>query len=95
MLLKCSTHKPTNLENFAVVTGLEKIRFHPNPKERQCQRTFKLLYIALISHVSKEMLKILQARLHQYVYTKNFQTYKLDLDKEEEPEIKLPKCIES
>ena len=41
------------------------------------------------------MLKILQARLHQYVYTKNFQTYKLDLDKEEEPEIKLPKCIES
>ena len=80
---------PAHLENLAVVTGLEKIRFHPNPKERQCQRTFKLLHIALISHVSKEMLKILQARLHQYVYTKNFQTHKLDLDKEEEPEIKL------
>ena len=56
---------------------------------------FKLLYIALISHSSKEMLKILQARLQQYVYTKNFQMYKLDLDKEEEPEIKLPTCIES
>ena len=56
---------------------------------------FKLLDIAFISHSSKEMLKILQARLQQYVYTKNFQMYKLDLDKEEEPEIKLPTCIES
>ena len=41
--------------------------------------------IALISHTSKEMLKILQARLQQY-----FQMFKLDLEKAEEPEIKLP-----
>ena len=34
---------PTNLENSAVATGLEKVSFHSNPKERKCQRMFKLL----------------------------------------------------
>ena len=33
---------PTNLENSAVATGLEKVSFHSNPKEGQCQRMFKL-----------------------------------------------------
>ena len=33
---------PANLENSAVATGLEKVSFHPNPKERQCQRMLKL-----------------------------------------------------
>ena len=50
-----------NLENSAVATGLEKVSFHSNSKERQCQR------IALISHASKVMVKILEARLQQYV----------------------------
>ena len=45
--------------------------------------------IALISHVSKIMLKILQARLQQYV-NRELQMYKLSLEKAEEPEIKLP-----
>ena len=54
---------PANLENSAVATGLENISFHSNPKERQC--TFYT--IALISHASKVMLKILQARHQQYV----------------------------
>ena len=58
---------PVNLENSAVATGLEKVSFHSNPKERQCQRMLKLLTIALISHTSKVMLKIFQARLQQYV----------------------------
>ena len=58
---------PENLENSAVATGLEKVRFHSNPKERQCQRMFHYPSIALISHVSKVMLKILQARLQQYM----------------------------
>ena len=40
---------------------------HPSPKERQCQRMFKLLTIVPISHASKIMLKILQARLQQYM----------------------------
>ena len=43
--------------------------------------------IALISHTRKAMLKILQARLQQYM---NFQMFKMDLEKAEEPEIKLP-----
>ena len=47
--------------------GLEKVSFHSNLEERQCQRMLKLHTIALISHASKVMLKILQARLQQYV----------------------------
>ena len=55
------------LENSAVATGLEKVSFHSNPKERQCQRMSKLLQNCTHSHTSKVMLKILQARLEQYV----------------------------
>ena len=58
---------PGNLENLAAATGLENVSFHSNPKERQCQRMLKLWQIALISRASKVMLKILQARLQQYV----------------------------
>ena len=58
---------PANLENSAVATGLEKVRFHSNPKERECQECSNYRTIALISHASKVMLKILQARLQQYV----------------------------
>ena len=55
---------PANLENSAVATGLEKVSFYSNPNAKECSnyRT-----IALISHASKVMLKILQARLQQYV----------------------------
>ena len=56
-----------NLENSAVATGLEKVSFHSNPKERQCQRMFEHCTIALISHASKVTLNILQARLQQYM----------------------------
>ena len=58
---------PANLENAAVATGLEKVSFHSNPKERQCQECSNYCTIALILHASKVMLKILQARLQQYV----------------------------
>ena len=58
---------PANLENSAVATGLQKVSFHSNPKERQCQRMLNYHTIALISHASKVMLKILQAKLQQYV----------------------------
>ena len=60
---------PPNLENSAVATGLEKVSFHSNPKERQRMPKECSYYhtIALISHASKEMLKILQARLQPYV----------------------------
>ena len=58
---------PANLENSAVATGLEKVSFHSNPKERQSKECSNYHTIALISHASKVMLKILQARLQQYV----------------------------
>ena len=58
---------PANLENSAVAMGLEKVSFHSNPKERQCQRMFNYHTTAFILHTSKVMLKILQARLQQYV----------------------------
>ena len=58
---------PANLENSAVATGLENVSFHSNPKERQCQRMFKILQIALTSHTSQVVLKVLQARLQQNV----------------------------
>ena len=57
-----------HLENSAVATGLEKVSFLSNPKEKQCQRMFNYCKIALISHTSKVTLKILQARLQQYMY---------------------------
>ena len=78
---------PGNLENSAVATGLEKVSFHSDSKECSNYCT-----VALISHASKVMLKILQARLQQYV---NFQMFKLNLEKEEEPEIKLPTFVGS
>ena len=56
-----------NLENSAVATGLEKVSFHFNPKERQSKECSNYCTIALISHASKVMLKILQARLQQYM----------------------------
>ena len=56
-----------NLENSPVATGLEKVSFHSNPKDRQCQKCSNYCTIALISHASKVMLKILQARLQKYV----------------------------
>ena len=58
---------PANLENSAVATGLEKVSFHSNPKERQCKEYSHYRPIALISHASKVMLKILQASLQQYL----------------------------
>ena len=50
-----------------MATGLEKVSFHSNPKERQCQKMPNDCEIALISHTRKVMLKILQARLQQYM----------------------------
>ena len=58
---------PANLENLAVATGLEKVSFHSNPKGKAMPKDVQTTTtIALISHTSKIMLKILQARLQQY-----------------------------
>ena len=56
-----------NLENSAVATGLEKVSFHSNPKERQPQRRLKLQHNCTNLTCCKVMLKILQDRLQQYM----------------------------
>ena len=56
---------PANLENLAVATGLEKSVFIPIPKKGNAKECSNYCTIALISHSSKVMLKILQARLQQ------------------------------
>ena len=58
---------PTNLENSAVATGLEKVSFHSNPREGNAKECSNYSTIALISQASKVMLKFLQARLQQYI----------------------------
>ena len=72
------------MENSAVDTEWENVSFHSNPKE--CSNCCT---IALISHASKIMLKILQARLQQYV-NHELPDVQAVLRKAEEPEIKLP-----
>ena len=85
------------MEISAVATGLEKsVSFQH--QERQCQErlhTFVHYHtVALISHANKVMFKILQVRL-QSMLTKNPQKFKLDLEKAEEPAIKLPTFVGS
>ena len=58
---------PAYLETSAVATGLENVNFIPIPKKGNAKECSNYLTIALILHASKVMLKILQARLQQYV----------------------------
>ena len=78
-----------NLENSVVATGLEKVSFHSSPKESNAKECANYRTIKLISHASKGMLKILQARLQQYM-NREFPDVEAVLEKAEEPEIKLP-----
>ena len=57
---------PANLEHSAVATGLEKVSFIPIPKKGSAKECSNYQTITLVSHTSKVMLKILQARLQQY-----------------------------
>ena len=68
--------------------------FIPIPKKGNTKECSNYQTIVLISHTSKVMLKILQARL-QHMWTMNFQMFKLVLEKAEEPEIKLPTSVGS
>ena len=84
---------PANMENSAVTTGLEKVSFDSKPKgnAKECSN---YCTIALISHASKVMIKILQARLQQYM-NRELPDVQAGLEKAEEPEIKLPTSIGS
>ena len=68
--------------------------FIPIPKKGNAKECSNYCTIALISHASKVMLKILQARLQQYMNCE-LQMFKLDLEKAEEPKIKLPTSVGS
>jgi len=61
---------PANLENSAVATGLERSIFIPIPKKDNVKECSNYHTVALISHASKVMLKILQDRLQQYMNSK-------------------------
>ena len=83
---------PANLENSAVATKSSVCI--PIPKKGSAKECSHYHTTALISHASKVMLKILQARFQQYVNWE-LQMYKLDLEKAEEPEIKIPTSVGS
>ena len=67
MLWKSRTQHASKFGNSAVAKGLEKVSFHSNPKGGQCQGMLKLLYNCIHFTWSKVVIKILQARLQQYV----------------------------
>ena len=64
-LTKHALNMPANLENSAVATGLEKVSFIPIPKKGNAGECSNYCTIALMSHASKVMLEILQARCQQ------------------------------
>ena len=80
---------PTNLDNSAVATGLEKVSFIPIPKKGNVKECSNYHPIALISYAMKLILKIIQARLPQYVNCE-LPNVQAGLEKAQEPEIKLP-----
>ena len=80
---------PANLENSAVARRLERSAFIPIPKKDNAKECSNHRTIAFISHASKVMLKILQARLQQYVNCE-LSDIQADFKKAEEPEFKLP-----
>ena len=85
---------PANLENLAVTTGLENVSFIPISNKGDAKEYSNYHTIALISHASKVMLKILQGRLQQYP-NQELQMFKLDWQKAEEQETKFTTAIGS
>ena len=85
---------PANLENASVATGLEKVSFIIIPKKGNTKEHSNYHTTVLISHTSKVRLKILQARLQQYV-NQELPDVQAGLEKAEELEIKLSTSIGS
>ena len=77
---------PANLENSAVATGQERVIFIPIPKKCNAKECSDYHTVTLISHASKVVLKSFKLGFSNM----KIQMYKLDLEKAEEPEIKLP-----
>ena len=85
---------PANLETRQWPQNWKSSAFIPIPKKGNVKECSNYCTVALISDTSKVMLKILQARLQQYVNWE-LQMFKLDLEKAEEPEIKLSTSVGS
>ena len=85
---------PENLENSQWPPDWKRPVFIPIPKKDSAKECSIYHTTAVISYTSKVMLKILQARLQEYV-NQELQMYELDLEKAEDPEIKLPTSIGS
>ena len=75
---------PANLENSAVATGLKKVSFHLITRKSNSKECLNYCTIALISHANKVMLKVLQARLQQYVNRELPDVYARFIEKAEE-----------
>ena len=93
MLWKCCIQYASKFGKLSSVHRTGK-GFIPIPKKGNAKECSRYRTIALISRVSKVILKILQAWLQQYMNL-NFQMFKLNLEKAEEPEIKLPTSVVS
>ena len=85
---------PANLENSAVATGLGMSVFTAILKKGNAKECSNYRTIALISHASKGMLKILQARLQQYM-NHELPDVQVGFRKDREPETKLPTSTRS
>ena len=85
---------PANLENSAVATSLERVSFHSIPNKDNAKECSNYHTIALISHASKVMLKILQARLQQYA-NPELPDVQAGFRKGRGTEIKLPTSVGS
>ena len=93
MPLKCCTQYASKLGKLSSGQGTGKVQFSFQ-SQRKAKECLNICTIALISHAGKVILKILQARLQQYV-NHELLDIKLVLEKAEEPEIKLPTSIRS
>ena len=85
---------PANLENSAVATEWKRSVFTPIPKKGNAKECSNYYTIALISHDSKVILKILHARLQQYV-NHELPNVQAGFEKAEKPEIKFPTTVGS
>ena len=94
MLWKCCTQYASKFGKLSSAQDWKRSVFIPIPKKGNAKECSNYCTIALISHASKIMLKILQTRLHS-TWNLNFQMFKLVLEKAEDPEIKLPTFIGS
>ena len=83
------------MQNSAVAIRLEKVSFHPNPKERQCQKNVPITAQLHSSHMLAKYCSKFSKWGFNSTWTEKFQMFKLDWEKAEGPEIKLLTSVES